>query len=50
MCHPGYVDEAFARESVYAWQRHAELEVLTDPQMRAEIETRGIQLVSFAQL
>lgn len=50
MCHPGYVDEAFARESVYAWQRHTELEVLTDPQMRAEVEKRGIQLVSFAQL
>lgn len=50
MCHPGYVDEAFARESAYAWQRHAELEVLTDPHMRAEIEKRGIQLVSFAQL
>lgn len=50
MCHPGYVDEAFARESVYAWQRHTELDVLTDPHMRAEIEKRGIQLVSFAQL
>ena len=50
MCHPGYVDETFARESSYAWQRHSELEVLTDPQMRAEIEKRGIQLVNFAQL
>lgn len=50
MCHPGYVDEAFARESVYAWQRHAELDVLTDPHMRAEIEKRNIRLVNFAQI
>jgi chitin disaccharide deacetylase len=50
MCHPGYVDEAFARESVYAWQRQREFEILTDPAMRAEIEKRGIQLISFAQL
>jgi len=50
MCHPGYVDEAFARESVYAWQRKTEFEILTDPQMRAEIEKRNIRLISFAQL
>jgi predicted glycoside hydrolase/deacetylase ChbG (UPF0249 family) len=50
MCHPGYVDEAFARESGYAWQRKTEFEILTDPKMRAEIEKRGIQMISFAQL
>lgn len=50
MCHPGYVDEAFARESAYAWQRQAEREILTDPRMRVEIEKRGIQRISFAQL
>ncbi len=50
MCHPGYVDEAFARESGYAFQRHTEIEVLTDPAMRAEVDKRGIQLISFAQL
>lgn len=50
MCHPGYVEEAFARESGYAWPRLAELDILTDPQMRAEIEKRGIELIGFAQL
>lgn len=50
MCHPGFVDEAFARESSYAWQRQREFEVLTDPAMRAEIDQRGIQLIHFAQL
>jgi len=50
MCHPGYVDEAFAKESAYAFQRQTELEILTDPAMRKEVDKRGIQLVSFAQL
>jgi predicted glycoside hydrolase/deacetylase ChbG (UPF0249 family) len=50
MCHPGYVDEAFAKVSVYAYQRQTELEILTDPAMRKEVEKRGIQLISFAQL
>jgi chitin disaccharide deacetylase len=50
MCHPGYVDEAFAKESSYAFQRQVELEILTDPAMRKEVERRGIQLISFAQL
>jgi chitin disaccharide deacetylase len=50
MSHPGYVDEAFARESSYAFQRQTELEILTDPAMCKEVERRGIQLISFAQL
>jgi predicted glycoside hydrolase/deacetylase ChbG (UPF0249 family) len=50
MCHPGYADEVFAKESSYAFQRQAELEILTDPAMRKEIDRRGIQLISFAQL
>ncbi len=50
MCHPGYVDEAFARESSYAWQRKTEFDILTNPLARAEIERRGIQLVNFSNL
>lgn len=50
MCHPGYVDEAFARESGYSYQRQHELQILTDPSLRKEVEKRGIQLISFAQL
>jgi hypothetical protein len=50
MCHPGYVDEAFARESSYAFQRQTELEILTDPALRKEVDRLGIELISFAQL
>lgn len=50
MCHPGFVDEAFARESAYSFQRQTELKILTDPAIRKEVERRGIQLISFAQL
>ena len=50
MCHPGYVDEAFARESTYTFQREEELKILTDPAMRMEIQKRGIELISFEQL
>src|SRR5215510_5377039 len=31
MCHPGYVDNAFAKESAYNFQRERELKILTDP-------------------
>ena len=50
MCHPGYVDAAFALESGYANQRLKELEILTDPVIRKELEKRGIELISFAQI
>lgn len=50
MCHPGHVDEAFARESVYNFQRERELQILTDPSIREAIQARGIQLISFADL
>jgi len=50
MCHPGYIDETFARESTYTYQREEELNILTDPAMRKEIQKRGIELISFEQL
>ncbi len=50
MCHPGYVNQAFAKESSYAYQRHAELEILTDPALRKEVDKLGIELISFALL
>ena len=50
MCHPGYVDEAFANESVYNFQRERELKVLTDPTIKEAIETNGIKLITFADL
>lgn len=50
MCHPGYVDGAFANESVYNFQRARELEILTDPSIKQTIESQGIKLISFADL
>jgi predicted glycoside hydrolase/deacetylase ChbG (UPF0249 family) len=50
MCHPGYVDDAFAQESVYNFQRARELEILTDPAIKKAIAVQGIQLIKFADL
>lgn len=50
MCHPGYVDEAFAKESVYNFQRERELKILTDPAIKQAIQTLGIELITFADL
>src|SRR5215212_2019140 len=40
MCHPGYVNDAFVNESVYNHQRERELKILTDPTIKAAIQTR----------
>ncbi len=50
MCHPGHVDEAFAKESVYNFQRARELQILTDPSIKDAIKARGIKLITFAEL
>ena len=50
MCHPGHVDEAFARESVYNFQRERELEILTDVAIQQAIESQNIKLITFADL
>lgn len=50
MCHPGYVDDAFAHESVYNRQRERELNILTDPAIKAAIQANGIKLITFAEL
>ena len=50
MCHPGYVDDAFAKESVYNFQREKELTILTDPAIKQAIEANGIELITFADL
>ena len=50
MCHPGYVDDAFAKESSYNKQRETELEILTDPSIKQAIQASGIELITFAQL
>ncbi len=50
MCHPGYVDEAFAKESTYNFQRERELKILTDPAVKQAIESHGIELTTFGSL
>ena len=50
MCHPGHVDEAFAKESVYNFQRERELEILTDAAVQQAIESQNIKLITFADL
>jgi len=50
MCHPGHVDEAFANESSYNFQRERELQILTDPTIKHIIDSHGIKLINFANL
>ena len=50
MCHPGYVDEAFSKESVYNFQRARELKILTDPAVKQVVETNNVELISFSDL
>lgn len=50
MCHPGHVDGAFAKESVYNFQRERELQILTDTSLKDAIEAREIKLITFAEL
>lgn len=50
MCHPGHVDGAFAKESVYNFQREREFQIITDPSIKQAVESQGIQLITFAEL
>ena len=50
MCHPGYVDDAFTKESSYNKQRERELRILTDPSTREAIQANGIELITFAEV
>ena len=50
MCHPGYVEDAFANESVYNYQRERELKILIDPTISEAIQANNIQLITFAEL
>jgi predicted glycoside hydrolase/deacetylase ChbG (UPF0249 family) len=50
MCHPGYVEASFVKESVYNLQRERELKILTDPAIKEAIQSHGIELITFADL
>jgi len=45
-CHPGYVTPALV--SIYASEREAEVQTLTDPRIRTTIDQLGIKLESYA--
>lgn len=50
MCHVGYVDAEFAKESSYNFQRDRELNILTDPSIKKAIQVNHIELITFAEL
>ena len=50
MCHPGFVNERFAQETIYNFQRERELKILTDPAVMEAVRANGIELISFADL
>ncbi|MGD1994215.1 MAG: carbohydrate deacetylase [Anaerolineae bacterium] len=50
MCHPGEADADLRETSGYAQQREAELDILTDPQVRSVLEAEGVELVNFSAL
>ena len=50
MCHPGYTDAVLLSASSYARQREIELEILTDPAIKQDIQANKIRLISFADL
>ena len=50
MSHPGRVDAELKRRSHYLEVREQELAVFTAPGLKAELEGRGIKLISWAEL
>ena len=50
MCHPGEPDPELIATSAYARERPIELAALTDPRVRAALESQGITLTTFADL
>lgn len=52
MCHPGYYDGEFqnAEDDAMKRERETELEILTSPEIRKEIERQRIKLISFRDL
>ena len=50
MCHPGEPDPELSASSAYARERPIELAALTDPRVRAALESHGITLTTFADL
>jgi predicted glycoside hydrolase/deacetylase ChbG (UPF0249 family) len=50
VCHPGYADPALLVGSSYNRQRETEVAVLTDASVLSEVEKKGVQRITFAEL
>ena len=50
MCHPAEPDAALLNGSTYAEERGIELDTLTHPRVREEIERLGIELANYSEL
>jgi predicted glycoside hydrolase/deacetylase ChbG (UPF0249 family) len=49
-CHPGLDERGFSERDPIHFQRERELQLLTDPELRAMIVRNGIALISYRQL
>ncbi|MHB0937010.1 MAG: carbohydrate deacetylase [Armatimonadota bacterium] len=49
-CHPAYPDDELRRWATYVEPRRQEIEVMTSPETREEVERQGIELKSFHDL
>ncbi len=49
-CHPGFFENGFSETDRLREQREVEIGILTDPQLRNVVNTRGIRLISFNDL
>ena len=47
-CHPGYITDDY--RGIYSHEREAEIQTLTDPQIKHVIQAEGIELISYAQI
>jgi chitin disaccharide deacetylase len=47
-CHPGYITDDY--RGIYAREREAEIQTLTDTQIRRVIQAEGISLISYVDL
>jgi predicted glycoside hydrolase/deacetylase ChbG (UPF0249 family) len=50
MCHPGVMDEALSAGSGYSERRADELDLLTRPGLRRELEQADVHLITFGEL
>lgn len=50
VCHPGYVDAYLLNHSSLTLNRTKEVEMLCDPEVRKELEEKGVELISYTDI